>query len=192
MSNHALVSEPKQAALDKTAAAKPQRVLACLLCSQRKIKCDRVFPCANCARVGAQCVPAAALARRPRRRRFPERELLERLRHYETLLSQNNVDFEPLHPHEHDHDHAHGSDGDARGFEFLDYEPSGALRETPDVRCSKAVYDDAENTAFPARLLTPSQRFLPRYKQAGKRAALSPDDPAKSCLQHPLTVGDRR
>jgi hypothetical protein len=32
-----------------------------------------------------------------RKRRFPERELLERLRKYEDLLRQNNITFDPLH-----------------------------------------------------------------------------------------------
>ena len=35
---------------------------------------------------------------RPRRRRFPEKELLDRLRKYEELLKENDVKFEPLHP----------------------------------------------------------------------------------------------
>ena len=78
-------------------AAKPQRVLACVLCQQRKVKCDRKFPCANCIRSHAQCVPAATLVLRQRRRRFPERELLDRLRHYESLLRHSNIKFEPLH-----------------------------------------------------------------------------------------------
>ena len=39
----------------------------------------------------------ATLAQRQRRRRFPERALLERLRKYEDLLRQNNVAFEALH-----------------------------------------------------------------------------------------------
>lgn len=56
---------------------------------------SRKFPCANCTKSNTQCVPAATLARRPRRRRFPERELLDRLRRYESLLRQNNIDFEP-------------------------------------------------------------------------------------------------
>lgn len=81
-------------------ASKPQRVLACLLCQQRKIKCDRKFPCAHCARAGTKCVPAG-LVPRQRRRRFPERELLDRIRNYEELLRQNNVAFEPLHPPAH-------------------------------------------------------------------------------------------
>lgn len=75
---------------------KPQRVLACILCQQRKIKCNRKFPCENCIKSRAQCVPATQVSRQ-RRRRFPERELLERLRRYEDLLLQNNIKFEPLH-----------------------------------------------------------------------------------------------
>ena len=93
-----------------------QRVLACLLCQQRKIKCktlspsdrlsttipllyrlylttgSRKFPCANCIKARAQCVPAS---QRQRKRRFSERTLLERLRKYEDLLRQNNITFEP-------------------------------------------------------------------------------------------------
>ena len=76
--------------------SKPQRVLACVICQQRKVKCDRKFPCANCIKSQVQCVPAS-LAQRRRRRRFPERALLERLRKYEDLLHQNNITFEPLH-----------------------------------------------------------------------------------------------
>lgn len=73
-----------------------KRVLACTLCQQRKVKCDRIFPCANCKRSGVQCVPTTTP--QPRRRRFAERDLLDRLRQYEALLRQNHVDFKPLHP----------------------------------------------------------------------------------------------
>lgn len=75
--------------------SRPQRVLACVLCQQRKVKCDRKFPCANCIKSRTQCVPAT-LATRRRRRKFPERELLERLRKYENLLRQNDIEFEPF------------------------------------------------------------------------------------------------
>ncbi|EPE06448.1 zinc c6 transcription factor [Ophiostoma piceae UAMH 11346] len=71
------------------------RVLACVMCQQRKVKCNRKFPCNNCIRVGASCVPATQNPRR-RRRRFPERELLDRVRSYESLLRQHNVRFESL------------------------------------------------------------------------------------------------
>ena len=59
------------------------------------MKCDRKFPCQNCVKSHTQCVPAT-LATRRRRRRFPERELLEQLRTYENLLRENNINFEPL------------------------------------------------------------------------------------------------
>ncbi|KAF2168448.1 hypothetical protein M409DRAFT_21198 [Zasmidium cellare ATCC 36951] len=78
---------------------KPQRLLACVRCQQRKVKCDRSYPCSNCVRVGvqAECTPAS-LAPRQRKRRFPERYLLQRVRQYESLLRQHNIPFEPLHP----------------------------------------------------------------------------------------------
>ncbi|KAH8598714.1 hypothetical protein B0O99DRAFT_614006 [Bisporella sp. PMI_857] len=78
-------------------SSKAQRVLACVRCQQRKIKCDKKIPCANCSSCRTQCMPATLTPRGPRKRRFPERELLERLRKYEDLLHQNNIKFEPLH-----------------------------------------------------------------------------------------------
>ena len=38
------------------------------------------------------------LVPKQRRRRFPERELLDRLRQYEDLLKQHRIQFDPLHP----------------------------------------------------------------------------------------------
>ncbi|KAI0474897.1 hypothetical protein GGR56DRAFT_485552 [Xylariaceae sp. FL0804] len=75
--------------------AKSPRVLACILCQQRKVRCDRKFPCANCVRSRVQCVPATLHPRR-RRRKLTERELLERVRQYEALLRSNDINFEPL------------------------------------------------------------------------------------------------
>lgn len=85
MSSEQTVSQP----------SKTQRVLACVRCQQRKVKCDRKFPCSHCIKHQVQCVPAALLPRQ-RRRRFPERVLLDQLRRYEDLLRQHNVAFEPL------------------------------------------------------------------------------------------------
>lgn len=93
MSSHTDPSRASQ--LPPAPTSKTQRVLACVLCQQRKVKCDRRFPCANCTKHQLQCVPATQARRR--RRRFPERDLLDRLRAYEDLLRQNNVKFEPLH-----------------------------------------------------------------------------------------------
>ncbi|KAL5114742.1 hypothetical protein ACEQ8H_007359 [Pleosporales sp. CAS-2024a] len=109
-------------------AIRTQRVLACQLCQQRKVRCDRKFPCANCTKAGVQCV-STALASRQRRRRFPERELLERLRHYEELLRQNNIPFEPLHPNAPAHQAPEGTRNDLDNSEVqVDLVSSGIER----------------------------------------------------------------
>ncbi|RYP62974.1 hypothetical protein DL771_009501 [Monosporascus sp. 5C6A] len=92
-------------AVASSSSYKTPRVLSCVQCHQRKVKCNRKFPCANCRRVGTKCVPAT-LAPRRRRRKFPEHELLERVRNYEKLLRQSHIKFEPLRQ---DPDQARGS-----------------------------------------------------------------------------------
>ncbi|KAI0391841.1 hypothetical protein F5Y17DRAFT_438870 [Xylariaceae sp. FL0594] len=70
------------------------RVLACTACQHRKVRCDRKTPCGNCRKSGQPCIPASTAPRRPR---FPERALLDRVRHYESLLRENGIKFQPLH-----------------------------------------------------------------------------------------------
>lgn len=113
--------------------SKPHRVLACVLCQQRKIRCDRTFPCANCKKQNARCVPATQT--RPRRKRFPERELLDRLRRYEALLRENRVKFEPLHGQEFqdgegigDVDNGTGDDSGGESEKLGLRSPSGSLK----------------------------------------------------------------
>ena len=55
---------------------------------------SRSFPCLNCVDAEVPCVQPTVTQRR---RRVAERELLDRLRHYEDLLRRNNIPFEPLH-----------------------------------------------------------------------------------------------
>lgn len=111
-------------------AAKAQRVLACVLCQQRKVKCDRKFPCSNCTKHNVKCVPATKT--RPRRRRFPERELLDRLRKYEDLMRQHNVRFEPLHPEHGPTPESYDSDNEDRDADSTS--PSTAIKsEEPGV-----------------------------------------------------------
>lgn len=105
------MSDSKSPRLDRSEQPhhlRPQRVLACVNCQQRKVKCDRHFPCAHCMRLKTKCVPATQT--RSRKRRFPERELLSRLRQYEELLRQNKVPFDPLHKQE---ESTHNEEGDA-------------------------------------------------------------------------------
>ena len=68
------------------------KVLPCVLCSQRKVKCDRQTPCSNCVKSRMACVPAAQV-KKPRKRRFAERQLLDRLKSYEELLKQHGIAF---------------------------------------------------------------------------------------------------
>lgn len=115
-------------------ASKSRRILACVLCQQRKVKCDRQFPCNNCVRAGAQCIVAGT---RERRRRFPERELLERLRRYEGLLRRNNIQFEPLHP-----DPSATASGNTRDEGADRPEPSAAAKpDRPSVGNQGAVHE---------------------------------------------------
>ncbi|KAJ5225193.1 hypothetical protein N7468_006418 [Penicillium chermesinum] len=105
---------------------KMQRILACVNCQQRKVKCNRQFPCANCLRLKTQCVPATQT--RPRKRRFPERELLGRLRQYEDLLRQNNVPFDPLHKEQ--GPTANGEDDESDDEQLADAAPSASTPST--------------------------------------------------------------
>ena len=93
--NPASISLPSRS--KPAATVKHSRILACVACQHRKIKCNREFPCSHCIKNGVQCIPAN-LVPKQRKRRFAERELLDRLRQYEALLHKNEIDFEPLHP----------------------------------------------------------------------------------------------
>ncbi|CAK7199617.1 hypothetical protein SEUCBS139899_002300 [Sporothrix eucalyptigena] len=64
--------------------SKPPRILACVLCQHRKIKCDRTFPCANCTKANVSCTPSTPAPARKRRR--PNQDLQERLARCEELL----------------------------------------------------------------------------------------------------------
>ncbi|KAH8671545.1 hypothetical protein BX600DRAFT_496224 [Xylariales sp. PMI_506] len=123
---------------------KHQRVLACLLCQKRKIKCDRQFPCTQCIKSRAQCVPATLMPRR-RRRRFAERDLLDHIRKCEDLLRQNSIKFDPLHKDPSaeapsTHTTEDGSDSDDDQPEIVEHEPppraklsnSGFVKKTKD------------------------------------------------------------
>jgi hypothetical protein len=78
------------------------RILACVLCQQRKKKCDRKSPCSFCVKVNAtylvyktctnysqakiQCIPSTPAPKRSRRK--PTKELLARLERCEELLKR--------------------------------------------------------------------------------------------------------
>ncbi|KAG5657463.1 hypothetical protein KAF25_006027 [Fusarium avenaceum] len=143
-----------------TSRHKPQRVLACVLCQQRKVKCDRTFPCSTCKKNGAQCVPATQP--RQRKRRFPERELLERLRKYEAIMRQNNVKFDALHdgtndvkssPDDYYSDHEQGDDESSRAR-------SEETTEAKDIwKAMRQGYRDPHDTFYDNIFNTHDQSF---------------------------------
>ncbi|OAG36050.1 hypothetical protein AYO21_09768 [Fonsecaea monophora] len=86
------LTEDPATATDTTADAKG---FSCLVCRQRKIKCDRQSPCANCVKGDTQCsfVPPT---RGKRKRTKPAREGLHaRLRRYEEMLRAYGAKIEP-------------------------------------------------------------------------------------------------
>lgn len=62
-----------------------------MLCQQRKVKCDRTEPCANCTKARVECISPSTLPPKKRKKRFPEAELLARLRRYEDHLKVSLV-----------------------------------------------------------------------------------------------------
>ncbi|KAL7795308.1 fungal-specific transcription factor domain-containing protein [Trichoderma ceciliae] len=81
---------------------KQPRILACVLCQHRKIKCDRNSPCSNCIKANVTCTPSTPAPARKRRR--PNQDLQERLARCEELLKQYAsgsvpIPAPPLPPH---------------------------------------------------------------------------------------------
>ncbi|KAL2016646.1 hypothetical protein VTK56DRAFT_3226 [Thermocarpiscus australiensis] len=69
---------------------------SCVLCQQRKVRCDKQKPCGNCIKAQVECRVVPPQPPRRRKKKPHERDLIERLRKYESLLSQHGVSFEPI------------------------------------------------------------------------------------------------
>ncbi|ODA76218.1 hypothetical protein RJ55_08063 [Drechmeria coniospora] len=72
------------------------RGTSCVLCQQRKVRCDKRKPCSNCVKSGAECRVIPPAPPRRRRRRIQEKELIERLQRYETILTEHGIHFDPI------------------------------------------------------------------------------------------------
>ena len=70
------------------------RAYSCLRCAQRKVKCDRTDPCANCKKSHVDCVFVVPAPSRRKKRKLPEEDLVTRLKLYEELLKNNGVEFD--------------------------------------------------------------------------------------------------
>ncbi|KAH7368827.1 C6 zinc finger domain-containing protein [Plectosphaerella cucumerina] len=90
--------QSQQASAQNTPQSQSQskipRVLACVLCQHRKIKCDRSTPCSNCVKANVPCTPSTPAPVRKRRR--PNQDLQERLARCEALLKQYASTSGPL------------------------------------------------------------------------------------------------
>lgn len=94
-------------AQDLSGSHKLTRGTSCVLCQQRKVRCDKNKPCSNCVKAGVDCRVVPPAPPRRRKKRLQERDLIDRLKKYEDLLRDNNVKFD-------------GIDFDARGEGELD------------------------------------------------------------------------
>ncbi|ORY57156.1 fungal-specific transcription factor domain-containing protein [Pseudomassariella vexata] len=71
--------------------AKPKNKLSCTVCRNRKIRCDRTYPCAHCVRSGAECVfPVRKRMQRPKKTK--NSELLSRLSRLEAIVGRVDPD----------------------------------------------------------------------------------------------------
>ncbi|KAF2101807.1 hypothetical protein NA57DRAFT_9916, partial [Rhizodiscina lignyota] len=69
---------------------------SCLVCQQRKVKCDRTVPCSNCRKSEKRCEYKAPLPPKRRSRKAPELGLHARVRRYEQLLTKFGVKIEDV------------------------------------------------------------------------------------------------
>ena len=91
---------PQRAPFDAIdlAAMKLTRGTSCVLCQQRKVRCDKNKPCANCVKARVECRIIPPMPPRRRKKRLQEKDLVERLKKYEALLTENGVKFEAIGP----------------------------------------------------------------------------------------------
>lgn len=109
---------------------------SCVLCQQRKVRCDKQKPCANCVKAQVDCRVVPPQPPRRRRKKPHERDLIERLKKYENLLAQHGVNFEPI------ADDLKASE-DAHDVADLGQDLS-TLKTSPDARGPDYDHDDGD------------------------------------------------
>jgi len=90
------VSVPVPVPVFDPSVMKLTRGHSCVLCQQRKVRCDKNKPCANCVKAQVECRVVPPQPPRRRKKKPHERELVDRLKKYEALLNQHGVTFEPI------------------------------------------------------------------------------------------------
>lgn len=69
---------------------------SCMLCQQRKVRCDQQKPCSGCVRAQVECKVAPIQPPRRKKRKTQEVDLIDRLKRYEALMTQNGVNFSSI------------------------------------------------------------------------------------------------
>ncbi|KAK8080145.1 hypothetical protein PG997_007963 [Apiospora hydei] len=148
-------SAPQQAQpiSDMNAAMKVTRGHSCILCQQRKVRCDKSKPCSNCVKAGVECRVVPPQPPRRRKKRVPERDLVDRLRKYEAMLTQHGIEFEGLGPDVKILDPGTVQEGDELDSEFIKVRESPA-RSDPDL-----ISSPGETPHIPSVLIPDSRTF---------------------------------
>ncbi|RBA16732.1 hypothetical protein FPRO05_01456 [Fusarium proliferatum] len=120
-------------------AIKLTRGTSCVLCQQRKVRCDKNKPCANCVKAKVECRVIPPQPPRRRKKRLQEKDLIDRLKKYETLLAEHGVKVEAI-GHELRPDGPPGED-----VEELENDFEG-LKTTPEASSSPAPSNSEQRT----------------------------------------------
>ncbi|KAK7426924.1 hypothetical protein QQZ08_006516 [Neonectria magnoliae] len=78
------------------AVMKLTRGTSCVVCQQRKVRCDKNKPCANCVKAKVECRVVPPQPPRRRKKRLQEKDLIERLKRYESLLAEHGVKVDAI------------------------------------------------------------------------------------------------
>lgn len=131
---------------------------SCLMCSRRKVKCDKQKPCTSCAKSGIECVFPITATNRTRAEMAPElAEMLQRLEKAVQTLGNNGVDSSEATP--------------SLGRDLLAHSRSPQIN-TPPSSVTPSALEEAvihtsagvPNAAAAARLEKPIQGLEPRRK----------------------------
>uniref|UniRef100_A0A0D2XQQ0 Zn(2)-C6 fungal-type domain-containing protein n=1 Tax=Fusarium oxysporum (strain Fo5176) TaxID=660025 RepID=A0A0D2XQQ0_FUSOF len=120
-------------------AIKLTRGTSCVLCQQRKVRCDKNKPCANCVKAKVECRVIPPQPPRRRKKRLQEKDLIDRLKKYETLLAEHGVKVDAI-GHELRPDGPPGED-----VEELENDFEG-LKTTPEASSSPAPSNSEQRT----------------------------------------------
>lgn len=84
--------EPPDALPASRAAAESVMTFSCLVCRQRKVRCDHAQPCGNCRRAKIDCEYVAPVRGKRKRSKSSHETLHAKLRRYEDMLKTRGVD----------------------------------------------------------------------------------------------------